>query len=404
MSGVNSSRIDKGGLRIKFIRSMEELKLKRSAFLLMCVALLSIMIVRVFADDYRIKPGDNLGITVMDEQDLTKHVIVDPQGSITLPLVNQVVVANMTLPQATKDLTQRLAVFIKSPQVTVELVETVKMQVNVSGEVRSPGLYTLTSSTRLMDAVTQAGGYTQSADLSKVAVTHSDGSVTAVNLNKFLQGTDVTTNIPLTGGDTVVIPARQVDVIGTVSVLGAVHQPGERPLMKGTTFTEAIMAAGGPTELADTMKITIRHQGSAETSPVNYASAVGGDHTSDIELKPGDVIYVDTRAELGYYIIQGAVVNPGRYELKDKTNLTDTIAIAGGIKGKAKLKKVLIVRNSGGATQTLPADVSGIMEGTTPNVPIKSGDSIYIPGANESPVDFLKVASLLASIGWLLTR
>lgn len=384
---------------------MEGFKLKRSVFVLVFVVLLSGIICRAFADDYRIKAGDTLGIAVMDEQDLTKHVTVDPQGNVTLPLVNQVNLSNMTLSEATTALSKKLAKFIKSPQVSVELLDTVKVQVTVSGEVKSPGIYTIASGARAMDAITQAGGYTQNADLSKTSVTHSGGPGTVTtDLNKFLLGTDTTTNVLLAAGDTIVVPSRQTEVVGVFSVIGAVRQPGEKTLTKGITFTEALMMAGGPTELADTTKITIRHQGSTDPVAVNYVSAVAGDKTANPELIAGDVVYIEPKAQLGFYTIQGGVTNPGRYELKDRVNLSETIAIAGGIKGKAKLNKVRIVRISGGTTVTLRADVSKIMEGTAENIPIQNGDSIYVPATDGSDFDYLRLASVLASIGWLIVR
>ena len=61
------------------------------------------LVVSGFADDYRIRPGDTIGITVMDEQDLTKRIVVDPEGNINLPLISQMKISDLTLPQATKE-------------------------------------------------------------------------------------------------------------------------------------------------------------------------------------------------------------------------------------------------------------------------------------------------------------
>ena len=91
-----------------------------------------------YADDYHIKPGDSIGVTVLGETDLTKHVVVDPKGNISIPLINEIHVADLTLSQAAQEITKQLSKFVKSPQVSVELVDSAKMQVTIIGEVKTP--------------------------------------------------------------------------------------------------------------------------------------------------------------------------------------------------------------------------------------------------------------------------
>jgi polysaccharide biosynthesis/export protein len=348
------------------------------------------------ADDYRIKPGDVLGITVLGEPDLTKHVVVDPKGSISMPLANEVKVLNMTTAQAGQEIAKKLRPFIKKPEVTIELIEAGKAEVAVSGEVRNPGIYPLQNGARLMDAITAAGGYTPKANLSKITVSHSGGDSVTVNLSEFLMGGEPEANIAVKPGDTIFIPTLDTAIIGTVTVVGAVRQTGPFSITKGMTAKEAIMLAGGPTELADTTKVTVRHEGSNEAVSINYT-----DPSSNLELRPGDVIYVSAQMVLGYYTIQGAVATPGRYEIKGDTSVTEAIAIAGGVRGRAKLGNVRIVRPSEGTSATIKANVSDILAGRAQNIAVKDMDSIYVPAAKERP-DYMQILSVAISLGWLL--
>jgi len=379
--------------------------LKRSAILTSLFIALFFMPVSLRAENYLIKPGDSLGVTVLGEPDLTRRVVVGPQGGIALLLASEVKVAGLTTSQAADQIAKQLREFIKNPQVTVELLEPAKMQVTVSGEVQRPGVYPVAAGARLLDVIAAAGGYTATADLSRVAVSHADNSAAAtiVDLSKFLLSGDASVNVPVTAGDTVLIPTRETATVGTVMILGAVRQSGQHPITQGMTLREAVMLAGGPTELADLSKVTLRHEGSPLAITVDYASAAAGDPSANPALKPGDVIYVAMREQLGFYTIQGAVASPGRYDLRGKTSVTEAIAIAGGVRDRAKLSDVRILRASNGAAQTIRANVSEIMAGRAENPAIQNGDSVFVPGGKGRP-DYLRILSLVISLGWLLTE
>jgi protein involved in polysaccharide export with SLBB domain len=96
-------------------------------------------------------------------------------------------------------------------------------------------------------------------------------------------------------------------------------------------------------------------------------------------------------------------VTPGRYPLTANTSVTEAIAIAGGIRAKVKLQDVSILRTSDGTTQTLHANVSDIMAGKSPNVPIQNGDSVFIAVPSERP-DVWRIASVAASIAWIFLK
>jgi len=358
------------------------------------------------ADEYLIQPGDNLGITVLGEPDLTRNVVVNQQGRITLPLLKGIGVANLSLEQASEKIAISLEErFIKNPQVIVELIELAKIRVTVSGEVRNPGVYPVLRGARLMEAITSAGGYTANADLSGVGISHADGSsaVETLDLSAFLLGGDASVNIKLSDGDTIIVPSKVGVTLGTVSVLGAVGRPGQYALTQGMTVREVIMLASGPTELADLDNITLRHGDSVEAIRINYSAAAQGDVEANPSLKPGDVIFVGAKEQLGYYTIHGAVNSPGRYELRGKTNITEAIAIAGGVKDRAKLGEVHILRTSDGASTTLKINVGDIMAGRSENVVLHDQDNVYVPQGKRK-TDVLRWASLAISLMWLLSR
>jgi len=379
----------------------------RLRYVPMVISLMAMCLIsHASSDQYVIQQGDTIFVTVLGEPDLTKRLVVDKAGNINLPLIKEVSVAGMTLSDAAEQIAKQLRSVMRYPQVTVELVELAKLQITVSGEVRNPGIYQLPNGARVMEAVTAAGGYQPTADLTKVRIAHSASQepTVTIDLTRFLISGDLSANVTLASGDTVFIPATMSTVSGSVMVLGAVRQSGARPLTPGMTVRDAILIAGGPTELADLSSISLRHTSSTESLMLDYSQLMQGVASANPLLQAGDVIYVGVKEQLGSYTIYGAVANPGKYELKGKTAITEAIAIAGGARDRAKLGEIRIMRaTAGGPPETISVNVGKIMGGEAENIQVRDGDNIYVPPGKDK-IDIFRVASLLVSIGWLLMR
>ena len=376
--------------------------MKHSIFVLTIIIALLFVTHPVSADEYQIKPGDTLGVTVLGEPDLTKRVIVSTEGSVTLPLVNEVKVTGMTTIQAAEEITKQFKRFVKNPQVVVELAEPAKMQVTILGEVLKPGVIPIQAGAKLADAITSAGGYSPNADLTKIRVSHADQSTTTetINLSKFLLSGDASVNILISPGDTIAVPSIAPQATGTVMVLGAVKEAGAHPLSAAMTLREAVMLAGGPTELADLSNVSIRHENATDAVKINFADAATGDTAANPLLKPGDIIFVSAKEQLGYYTIQGAIASPGKYPLNGKTSITEAIAMAGGVRDRAKLNVVQILRTTDAGSKTITMDVGRILSGSMPNIDIQNQDNIVIPAGGEK-TDIFKIASLALGLAWL---
>lgn len=356
------------------------------------------------AEEAIISSGDILGITVLGESDLTKRVVVDAEGKISLPLAGEVEVGGVTTAEAAARLRNKLTKYIKNPQVTVEIAEARTRLVVVSGAVKTPGVYPIEGGTTVMAALTLAGGYTPEADLSKVTVTRGPrkDQVVSLDLTQFLSGAKPTENILVQNGDTIVVPEKN-PVSGSVYILGEVNQRGPYPLREGMTFREAIAAAGGVTEAADTSKITVKHHNDTVGATIDYVKATAGDPTANIALAGGDTIYVPAYETSGTFTIIGPVARPGQYPIRGNMQLTDAIAAAGGTTDTGNLSNVKITRVTGGKTRSIKADVPKISDGRAENVAIEPGDMILV-GTRKQPTDKIRAAGLLVSLLFLFRR
>lgn len=141
--------------------------------------------------EYLVGAGDTLMITVWENPDLTQETIVRPDGKISFPLVNEITAENRSLPQIRTEITERLAEYVKNPNVTVALRQVAGNKVMVLGEVRNPGMYKLEARKTVLEAIALAGGFTRDAVENSVIVVKgslSDPKPQRLNLSKAMTG------------------------------------------------------------------------------------------------------------------------------------------------------------------------------------------------------------------------
>ncbi len=120
---------------------------------------------------YLIGPFDKLSVEVYGLPDLTRTVQADASGRVSLPLAGDLEAAGKTPGELAKEITARLrGQYIRDPQVTVNLTETISQLVTVEGEVKMPGLYPVVGSMTLIRAVAKAQGTTEFAKDEMVVV------------------------------------------------------------------------------------------------------------------------------------------------------------------------------------------------------------------------------------------
>jgi polysaccharide export outer membrane protein len=138
---------------------------------------------------------------------LTRSVQVRPDGKISLPLVNDVQAAGLTALELRDVLSQKLAAYMPSPEVSVIVSDIRSFKVSVIGEVGRPGRLELRSWTTVLDALALAGGFTQFASRSKIVILQPDGKTMKripFNYNKALDGEQE--NFYLRNSDIILVP------------------------------------------------------------------------------------------------------------------------------------------------------------------------------------------------------
>jgi polysaccharide export outer membrane protein len=248
------------------------------------------------AEAYQLGVGDILKVTVFGHEDLTQTLIVQPDGTVSFPLVGAVPASGSTPRQLEQSIATALGrSYIRSPQVTVVVTEYRSKQVFVVGEIARPGAYPLSSRLTIVEILSRAGPVNSSAGSevvivrpfqqqqgpvlpSEVGEAQRRAEVIRVNVQD-IQAGDLDKNLALQPGDTVFVPAAP-----RVYVSGEVRNSGAYPFAPGMTVRQAISLAGG---FGD----------DASTSRLRVVRLVGG-KTKELKIRiddlvePGDTILV----------------------------------------------------------------------------------------------------------------
>jgi protein involved in polysaccharide export with SLBB domain len=168
-------------------------------------------IYREFYDTYRLGPADEIAIRVTGQPDYTlERVKVSPTGSVYHPLLGDLEVAGMTIPQLIEWLTKDLSEYLINPKVSAALLEANSAKIGVLGDVMRPGILVMNKPMSVLEAITASGGIADTGDKSGVIVLRAlrDGRAQTlkVNVKRILEGkAGVEENIPLQAGDTVIV-------------------------------------------------------------------------------------------------------------------------------------------------------------------------------------------------------
>ena len=162
------------------------------------------------SDSYIIGAEDVLYIHVWGEdKTLSKQITVRIDGKISMPLVDDIQAAGLTPLKLKEKLTERLKDFVDTPNVTVVVMEMNSFKVYVSGQVKNPGVFRLRAETSLVQVISMEGGFTEWASQSKIIVIRKENGKEkrfTINYKKIVKGDDLSLNILLKAGDTIIVP------------------------------------------------------------------------------------------------------------------------------------------------------------------------------------------------------
>jgi polysaccharide biosynthesis/export protein len=239
----------------------------------------------VAAADYRLGPGDAIGVQVYQSPDLSVDARVSESGVISYPLVGSVQIGGLTISEAEKKIADALRAgrFVKVPQVNIVLRQVRGNQVAVLGQVSRPGRFPLeTFNTRVSDMLAAAGGTTATGDDVLIVTGQRDGKPfrKVIDIPGLFLNEKSADDIILSGGDTLYVNKAPMFYI-----YGEAQRPGPYRIERGMTVMQALAQGGGPTIRGSENRLRL-HRRDAAGKVTEYVPKL-----TDL-IRSEDVLYV----------------------------------------------------------------------------------------------------------------
>jgi len=329
--------------------------------------------------NYRLGPGDAVFIDIYGASQKTIESTVSPEGTVTIEGFGPVYISGMTVQQANAQLRTQLGTRYSSSKIKLSVGQTRTMLVNVMGEVKAPGTYTLSAFATVFHALYMAGGTNDLGTLRNIKVYRNNRLVSTVDIYDYILNGKLTGNVRLADNDVIVV--GPYDCLVTVS--GKVKRPMIYEMRRDESVGTLLKYAGGFTGDAYKASVRLIRKTGKEFSVHN----INEFDMASFHLADADSLSVDSIIQRYSNMVEvkGAVFRPGMYEVGNEINSVRTlIEYADGLKEEAFTARAVMHRMKADRTlEVLPVDIEGIMNGTVADIPLKKDDVLFIPTKQE---------------------
>ncbi len=325
--------------------------------------------------NYVLGPGDVLVVDIYGGSQESQRLTVSPEGDVYVPEFGPIQVSGLQIRAAQNRIRQRLGRFFQSSDIRITLGQTRSIQVNVLGEVRVPGTYTLSSLSTVYHALYRAGGISNLGTLRNIKLYRQGKLVTVVDVYEFIFNGRLAGNVPLQDNDVI-----QVDTYDCmVNITGYVKRPMFYELRSTESISTLLKYCGGFT--SDAHKQTVRVNRNAEK--MKNVFNIDEFDFSSFKLRDGDSVSVEAISDLYENMVEinGAVARPGMYQLGEKVfSVKSLLERAEGLTPEAMTNRAVLRRLKPNRTQeVLSVDLEGIMNGTEADIQLQNEDILFIP-------------------------
>ncbi|MDE6079414.1 MAG: SLBB domain-containing protein [Duncaniella sp.] len=334
--------------------------------------------------NYRLGPGDEVIIDIWGASEDHLRQTISPEGSIMISQLGPVYLNGLSINEANKHIKNAFArkysgVSDAETDIQVTLGQVRTIQVDLMGEVATPGTFRMSPFSSVFHALYRAGGINDIGSLRNIQVLRNGRKIAGIDIYDYLFQGKTAGNIRLQEGDVIIVPPYGE----LVSIDGNVKRPMYYEIKPGETIEDVITYAGGFTGDAYTEMIRVARQAGTENELYNIDK---GEFAS-YRLKDGDVLSVGTildryanRVEL-----KGAVYRPGMFAIsEDLSTVGQLVSRAEGLTDDAYTERALLYREGPELQlEVIPLNLKGILNGTSPDVKLKRNDMIVISSVHE---------------------
>lgn len=325
--------------------------------------------------NYVIGPGDVVIVDVYGDTQKSMQLNVSPDGSVVVPDYGPINVSGLSVSSAQNRIRKSLGSYYSSSEIKVTLGQTRTITVNVMGEVKVPGTYTLSALATVFHALYMAGGISDLGTLRAIKVYRQGRLISTIDVYEFIFNGRLAGNVRLTDNDVIQVGTYE----SIVDISGRVKRPMAYELRKNESISTLLKYSGGFASDAYKQSLRVLRKNGRMKSVFNVEEF----EMSSFKMTDGDSVIVDSifnRFE-NMVEIHGAVFRPGMYNLGEKANsVRSLIENADGLREEAMISRAVLRRIKPNRTQeVISVDLKGILDGTSPDIPLKNEDVLFIP-------------------------
>ena len=278
---------------------------------------------------YMLDVGDVLQVQLVGTNEALEELEINPDGSITLDDIGEIVIAGLSLNDASQLIKSKVNSSFIGTEAFINLIEIRDVNILVTGNAENPGIYTLTGNSNILQALLAAGGISEFGSLREINLIRDETVIETLDIYDLLIEGKYSIKKRLRSGDVIFVEARK----SIVTIAGAVNRPAKYEAVDGQKLISIIEYANGINRTADLENISLERMvdGSLKTIDVPNDS-----YFEAIDVQDGDSIYI---REYPYRQakISGAVLKPGSYTMAAGQSINDLIEKAGGYTENAYL-------------------------------------------------------------------
>lgn len=329
--------------------------------------------------NYVIGPGDMLFLDVYGASQKTEQLEVSPEGKVVVPGYGPVSVSGLTVAAAQQRIRSTVGSRYASSKLSLTVGQTRTITVNVMGEVRAPGTYTVSAFATVFHALYLAGGISSLGSLRAIKVFRQGRQVTSVDVYEYILNGRLAGNIHLQDNDVIMVGAYEC----LVGIDGKVKRPMTYEMRANESVATLVKYAGGFTGDANKKSLRVKRVAGARHS----VYTVDEFDQSSFRVDDGDSVFVDGNIERYENMVEvkGAVFRPGMYQLGgDITTVRSLIEKADGLTEDAFTARGVLTRMKADRTlETQSVDLRGILDGTVADIPLQNEDVLTIASSEE---------------------
>lgn len=332
--------------------------------------------------NYKLGPGDAVIIDIYGASQKTVETTVSPDGEIVVEGFGPIQVSGLSVAQANARIRSRLGARYQSSRIKISLGQTRTITVNVMGEVKTPGTYTLSAFASVFHALYMAGGTNDIGTLRNIKIYRNNRLVSVCDIYDYILNGKMTGNVRLADGDVIIVGPYDC----LVNIRGKVKRPMFYEMKRNESLETLLRYAGGFTGDAYRKAVRVNRKTGHDYTVFN----VGEFDMSNFRLADGDSVSVDSI--LSRYSntveVKGAVFRPGLYQLGDDIHSVRTLIqhAEGVTEGAFTAHAVMHRMNPDRTLRVISVDLEGIMSGKLPDIPLQENDVLFVPTKREGMV------------------